>query len=115
MLNREKELGWFEVHFFQNVLENIAIPKLAKVFYWHGETFELPEGAELLASSFACRNQAFLYGSKVLGLQFHLEVTPECIDLMVLNGRHELKSQRFVQSEQRLTSVSAKSYQRLNA
>ena len=46
------------------------------VFQWHGDTFELPEGATLLASSDACPNQAFRHGSSY-GLQFHLEITEE--------------------------------------
>jgi hypothetical protein len=49
------------------------------IFHWHGETFDLPPNAELLASSAACRNQAFRVGELVYGLQFHLEVTPAMI------------------------------------
>ena len=52
---------------------------LETVFHWHGETFELPPGAKLLASSELCRNQAFRLGDGVYGLQFHLEVTPDMI------------------------------------
>lgn len=43
---------------------------------WHGDTFELPEGAVRLASSPAA-NQAFQVGERGFGIQFHLEVTPE--------------------------------------
>jgi hypothetical protein len=48
-------------------------------FHWHGETFDLPRGAELIASSELCRHQAYRIGEAVYGLQFHLEVTPEMI------------------------------------
>jgi GMP synthase (glutamine-hydrolysing) len=46
---------------------------------WHGDTFDLPGGAELLASSPHCRHQAFRAGS-AHALQFHLEVTAEQVD-----------------------------------
>jgi len=42
--------------------------------HWHGDTFEIPVGAEHLASSDRCHNQAFRYATRVYGLQFHLEV-----------------------------------------
>ncbi|HEY0900682.1 MAG TPA: glutamine amidotransferase [Micavibrio sp.] len=43
---------------------------------WHGDTFDLPAGATLLASSPQYENQAYRYGENALGLQFHCEVTP---------------------------------------
>ena len=42
---------------------------------WHGDTFDLPDGAELLATSPLARNQAFRGGELAYGVQFHLEVT----------------------------------------
>jgi GMP synthase-like glutamine amidotransferase len=50
-----------------------------KIFQWHGETFDLPDGATLLASSPVCRNQAFRVGAATYGIQFHPEVSPEMI------------------------------------
>jgi GMP synthase (glutamine-hydrolysing) len=44
---------------------------------WHGDTFDLPEGGELLASSPQAPNQAFRVGGHAYGVQFHLEVTGE--------------------------------------
>jgi GMP synthase-like glutamine amidotransferase len=74
--NPVKEIGWYPVYW-----TDAARPLSGSdiVFHWHGETFDLPPGAELLASSDACRNQAYRVGRNILGLQFHLEVTPEMI------------------------------------
>jgi GMP synthase (glutamine-hydrolysing) len=47
------------------------------VVHWHGDTFAIPEGAVRLASSDRYPNQAFRYGDRVYGLQFHLEVDDE--------------------------------------
>jgi GMP synthase (glutamine-hydrolysing) len=46
------------------------------VLHWHNDRFEIPEGAEHLASTPICANQAFALGTHVLGLQFHLETDP---------------------------------------
>jgi GMP synthase (glutamine-hydrolysing) len=51
-------------------------PATVPTLQWHGDTFDLPEGATLLARSPAYRNQAFRVG-RSYGLQFHVEVTPE--------------------------------------
>ncbi len=50
-------------------------PERFPVFQWHGDTFDVPEGGVLLALGELCHNQAFRSG-KVVGLQFHLEVSP---------------------------------------
>jgi GMP synthase (glutamine-hydrolysing) len=80
--NPVKEIGWFEIELTG---EGAADPLFAgaapseTVFQWHGETFDLPADACWLASSSACRHQAFRMGSSTYALQFHLEVTPEMI------------------------------------
>jgi GMP synthase-like glutamine amidotransferase len=77
-----------------------AIPDGTEVFHWHGETFDIPDGAIHGFSSDCCRNQAFLYNRRVLGLQFHLEVTPHLLNEMIDNCRGELKPSEYVQSEE---------------
>ncbi|MDO9368315.1 MAG: glutamine amidotransferase [Sphingopyxis sp.] len=44
------------------------------VLHWHGDTFDLPDDVELLASSAAYRHQAFRRGNNILALQFHGEM-----------------------------------------
>ena len=53
-----------------------GLPPELLTLQWHGDTFELPPGAVLLAGSAAYPNQAFRYGERAYGVQFHLEVTP---------------------------------------
>ena len=49
------------------------------MLHWHGDTFDLPQGATLLASSDLYVNQAFQYGNNALGLQCHSEITPNML------------------------------------
>ena len=80
--NEAKEIGWFPVYWTKECAGDSLFGKFNEpetVFHWHGETFDLPEGARLLAWSDACLRQAFRFGRNVCGIQFHLEVTPEMI------------------------------------
>ena len=75
-----KEIGWGQVavsagaearRWFDEIREFLA-------FHWHGETFTIPQGAEPIAASPWCPNQAFALGPH-LGLQCHVEMTAELI------------------------------------
>jgi len=66
-----KEVGFSQLEIFDPALRHLeGVP----VLHWHGDTFTLPEGTELLASSGLYANQAFRRGANVLALQFHAEM-----------------------------------------
>jgi len=87
----EEEVGWHSIELTGDGLKDPLMRKLAihprvedfwkkfKVFHWHGDTFDLPIGAVLLASSEQYKNQAFRYKNNVYAFQFHIEVTKEMI------------------------------------
>ena len=98
----KKEIGWFPVYFDSYTLKKTGmefIPEVIKVFHWHKDTFEIPTGAIHLARSNAFTNQAFIYKSKVIGLQFHFEVRIDSVINMIRYGRHELEKSDYVQGE----------------
>lgn len=97
--NREREIGWWPVHAIP-IADDVAgsryaFPERATVLHWHGDTFSLPSGATRLADSEACAQQAFAWGERVLGLQFHLEmgaaaiaeIAAGCADELVGGGK----------------------------
>lgn len=92
--NREKEIGWYPLEVLPRGLKTRlfkGIPSQLTAFQWHNDTFDLPRGAELLASSPLCTNQAFQYGDCLWGLQFHPEVTPVMIDQWLASGPGDLE------------------------
>jgi len=113
--NPEKEIGWFPV-FAEPAAANIFVfPNSTEVFHWHGETFDIPSGAIHLANSAACRNQAFQIGGRVIGLQFHLETTPNSAEAIINNCANELApQQRYIQTEIVLRAVPAARYDGIN-
>lgn len=98
--NGQREIGWFPVFHCPEIPEALAalLPDGQRVFHWHGDTFAIPPGALPLCSSAACRNQAYLYGKRILGLQFHLETTPESLAGLIENCGAELVEAPWVQS-----------------
>ncbi len=57
-----------------------GLPGYQKVFHWHQDTFALPEGAQLLATSKQTANQAFRFGERAYGLQYHIELDAAMLD-----------------------------------
>jgi GMP synthase-like glutamine amidotransferase len=98
--NPQREIGWFDIQATAaaaaHPLGRLLAPRRS-VLHWHGDTFRLPPGAVHLAASAACRHQAFAWGERVLGLQFHLEMTPEGLKRLVRNCPADLAAGTFVQ------------------
>ncbi len=89
-----KEIGWHEINVNEDGMKT-AVKHLdaskTKMMQWHGDTFNLPKEATLLASSESYKNQAFSYGNKALGFQCHPEVTNTNIELWLALGQSELQ------------------------
>jgi len=90
--NPIKEIGWGEVSTTDNqdAMTWFGGARKFEVFHWHGETFTLPPGAELLLSSAHCRNQAFLLDGKHLAMQCHIEMTETMVKEWGAAGADEI-------------------------
>ena len=77
-----KEIGWKPLVLTDagRVSPLAAFADGAPVLHWHGDTFDLPEGATLLASTDIYPHQAFTCGNQVLALQFHIETTEKGLE-----------------------------------
>jgi GMP synthase (glutamine-hydrolysing) len=95
--NAFKEIGWFPVELTAESAAFHSLPQQFNALHWHGDTFELPRGAVHLARSEGCENQAFVYGEKVLSLQFHLEATPTSTQQIIANCGNELVQGKYIQ------------------
>lgn len=103
--NTQKEIGWFPITFTGEAIKNpffrsLAGKKERTVFQWHGDVFNLPEGAVQIASNSCSPNQAFVYNDRVVALQFHPEMTEESVPSLIEYGKDELAQteSRYVQN-----------------
>jgi GMP synthase (glutamine-hydrolysing) len=99
---RGKEIGWYPVrlepaanddHLFKHIAETIT------PFHWHGDFFELPNGATSLASSAKTPCQAFRFGTNVYAIQFHIEVTRDSVAQMAMAFARELDREKISAEE----------------
>lgn len=98
--NSHKEIGWHPVSLTADAHKSPLFagwPDRFEAFHWHGDTFGIPSEAIHVASSVGCRNQAFLYTDRVVGLQFHIEYSAESIQKMLTNCSDELRAGPYVQ------------------
>ena len=90
--NSVKEIGWGKVTVSQNDAAKNWFDEIEtfNAFHWHGETFNLPQGASHLLASAHCQNQAWSIG-KHLAFQTHIEMTVEMVQKWCEEGAEELK------------------------
>jgi GMP synthase (glutamine-hydrolysing) len=106
--NPVKEIGWYDLYPTAAGRADPLFRRLGdhqKIFQWHGDTFDLPDHAQLLASSPDCRNQAFRYGDNVYGLQFHLEVDAPMIERWLLNAGNQRELSELGNAQVRVAEI----------
>lgn len=94
-----REAGWREVSFLPHAL-TCELGDRATLFHWHGDTFDLPSGATLLASNDAFKNQMFCAkDGRVIATQFHFETTLDSLrDIIEADGGYLEYDSPFVQN-----------------
>lgn len=109
--NRFKEIGWFPVTTTEHARNSRlfgGLPEQFTAFHWHGDTFDLPDGAHRLAGSRGCVNQAFQYGTRVFGFQFHLETTKKSAGDLIANCRDDMVKGDYIQPPEEMLADSKK-------
>lgn len=127
-----KEIGWLPMQLTEAGQAHPILQDLPKtpfmVFHWHGDGFDCPKGASIIAETKAWANQGFIYqtpkhkqrGTWVLAWQCHFEVTKESLPKMVSNGNAAIQSgleeyPETVQSPDKILELGAKYIEENNA
>ena len=105
--NAEKEIGWFPIRMLDRADPFADFPETLTAMHWHGDTFTLPPGARQVATSAACANQAFVFGDRVVGLQFHIEMQALSESDLHAVGTAAVAPGRWVQSREELMATPA--------
>ncbi|MFW5488452.1 MAG: type 1 glutamine amidotransferase [Desulfovibrio sp.] len=108
----EREIGVFPVQLAPDARRASAMsgfPETFDAMHWHGDMVALPpRGAIVVASTPGCPVQGFSLGETCVGLQFHLECTPESIERLLENCADDLRPGTYVQDVETLRrNVSA--------
>lgn len=120
-----KEIGWLPMQLTEAGQAHPLLQDLPKqpftVFHWHGEGFDCPQGASIIAETQDWSNQGFIYqtllhkqrGIWILAWQCHFEVTKESLPKMVSNGNKAIQSglkdySKTVQTPDEILELGAK-------
>ena len=114
---RHKEIGWLPIRVTEAGQKSLlwqGLPTAPVVFHWHGDTFDVPAGAVHLAESEGCVSQAFVYDNRILGLQFHLESTPQTVEAILAHCGDELAEAKYIQSAAQIRAADLSLFTSIN-
>jgi GMP synthase (glutamine-hydrolysing) len=94
------EIGYVKIE--PTAASNGFLGQPMHVYHWHNEGFEVPDCAELLATGPVFPNQAFRYGDKAYGIQFHPEVSRDMMQRWIVEAAHMLREPGAQTSEEQL-------------
>lgn len=100
-----KEIGYYPVYATEAGAK--LFPSQLNIYQWHKEGFELPSGAVRLARGDDFANQAFQWGDRTYGLQFHPEMTANMVDFWTTQGADQLDAPNAQTREQHITGHQA--------
>jgi len=112
-----KEIGWFEAEATpesRTTWVGDALPARFETFFWHEDTYDLPDGAVHIARSGAFENQGFIW-KHTLALQFHLEVNPDWVRMLANRDAQELVAASYTQTAETVLGKPGSLYRRNNA
>lgn len=124
------EIGWLPLRYpFPGGTEPLVygMHDGSMMFHWHFDTFDLPRlpapgnpppppapappsGNVLLASSAACKNQAFRFKNRIIGFQYHVEMTPEGIETMLDRGAATVQEVLGADGAEQIRSQTSRLY-----
>jgi GMP synthase-like glutamine amidotransferase len=114
--NPVKEIGWNPVRIEDTALAREWFgmgPQEWQTFQWHGDTFSIPPGGERILTGMHCPNQAYVVGGRHLGLQCHVEMTPEMIASWIASGAGEVAANLSSPAVQPVERIQAQMAERL--
>lgn len=102
--NNDKEIGWFPVYNVSKSNSTLlnGLDDSYEVLHWHSDTFSLPLNSELIFSSTSCVHQGYIFQNRIVGLQFHPEITLKKLQDFAYNSFFETDT--FVQSKEFILS-----------
>ncbi len=106
-----REVGWGAVTFTAEPGAESSLAGLREcelMLHWHGDTFDIPQGAKLLASTLACENQMFRFGRRAFGLQFHPETSAEDVAAWVREDADFVRAANGPRGGQRILEETAR-------